>query len=198
MKQKITLIFLLSISVLLTIDFALADSGIIKTGIGVVVRGTPTTNSTQKCGNNITSCGPPGNCMDLRDVKYCIDGKIYEMRCYANEPKKVRTSVPCKNIEFALNITDENGAPNSLILKIISSSGVVLNSSSINGFNSFSIANQTIDLQFEYDDSKFIFLLRNVNLDKIGSKASHIIINKVNTTIPNVNVYKAYRSRASF
>jgi hypothetical protein len=191
MKQKISLILILLISILV-ISFVSADSGAFTGGVGVIVRGS-SANSTTNCGNNATSCGPQGYCMDLTGLTYCIDGYVYEMRCYANEPKKYRTTTTCRNIEVRFNVTDDDDSPNSVILKILTHSGTVLNSSSINGLGSLSLTDQNVDLDFEFDNSKFIFLAKDVDVNKIGSKINKLIVDKPNPNVPNFNVYKAYR-----
>jgi hypothetical protein len=193
MKQEIILIFLLTISFLLTIHFTFASSGVISSGVGVVfgTSGSNSTGSGEKCEKDM--CGPPGNCTNITGVTYCIDGKISKLRCVANKIEKVKTYKACQNLEIGFNVTDDEGSPNDLDVEITSASGVILSSSPISGLGSFSLANQAVDMKFKFDESKFVFKAKNVDLNKISSRINNIIVDIVNPNIPNVNVYKAYR-----
>lgn len=194
MPQRIIKLLLI-IAILLVIPYAVTATDIIKGGVGIRI-GSP----TPKCGNTLSSCGTYPDCLNLTGISYCVNGRVVKPYCYANTPKNKTYNQACEPpvqsnaINFQLNITNGAGSVRQLVLTFyVPGTTNVINTSSINGYGSMSSANSTVDLELKFDNSSLNVVVKNLNLTKLSSGISNIIVDRLSVTIPEVDVYKAYR-----
>jgi len=190
MKEKLLLLSSAILAFYFLASFASAE---ITSGIGVhVIVGVP--NSAQKCSGNINSCGAWPNCLNLANISYCVNGKIYESYCLSNSPRNRSTSNTCT--EFGLNLTDDDGNENSADFYIYSAGTAnVLGSGSISGLDRmiFTPSVSKTDFELRYDDSRMMFLLKNLDITKLNGNLKIIIHKKdIDPDISGINVLRSY------
>jgi len=193
----VLLTFTSFILLLLSYSTGLAnDPGLIRTGVKVIANpGSSLSGDSTRCEGTTTSCGLDGNCLDLTGLIYCVDGRIVETICRYNRPRNRTTSTPCKNINFDLNVKDENGlnVPINLTLYKPGTNDTV-KKFEINGSGSINTFEEKIDFNIDYDNSNLMIKVKNLDIESLNSTSPSIIIDsKVEPNIPGVNVYIAYK-----
>ena len=184
-------LLLLIIPILFGMHYTVAAGPIVTGGVGVVANPGGVSTGT-KCGNNVTSCGQPGYCVDLTGVAYCVSGHTVETICSSNTPKNVTRTSSCQNFQSQLNVTNKVGSQRSVNIRFYTPGTTqVINSFSINGAGSISSLTQTVDFELDYDDAYLKFKAKNLDLSKLDPNIG-LIVDKLLVTIPNIDVYKAY------
>jgi hypothetical protein len=184
-------LLLLIIPILFELHYTVAAGPIVTGGVGVVANPGGVSTGT-KCGNNVTSCGQPGKCVDLTGVAYCINGHTVETICSSNIPKNVTRTSSCQNFQSQLNVTNKVGSQRSVNIRFYTPDTTqVLKSFSINGDGSISSLSSPVDFELDYDDAYLKFKAKNLDLSKLDPN-TRLIIDRLLITIPNIDVYKAY------
>jgi len=190
MKTKLLLAAtILAFYFLTSFSFAQITSGI---GMHVIAGGQ---SSTQKCGNSINSCGKWPNCQSLANLTYCVNGKIYESYCLSTNLIRNRsTYATCT--EFTLNLTDDDENENSADFYMYSvGTSNVLGSGTISGPDRiiFTPAISKTDFELRHDDSRMIFIMKNLDVTKLSGSIKVIIDKKdIDPDINGVNPLRSY------
>ena len=179
-------------------------SPIIEGTIYVSVKGR---GSVVPCLGTSTNCGMPGMCEDVTKYNGCDNGYYKTYYCAGNTKQSnsrctsyccglVRgtctgtpqiCSVPHFSINLPVNITNETGKPKTAIIKLYQpGTSIVVNSSTITGYNTISSSNVSVDLGLEYDSSVLNILFRNLNLTQMSGTLK-FTLDDVSTTIQNVS-----------
>ena len=189
MKTKLLLTAtILAFYFLTSFSFALVSSGI---GMHVIIG---IESSTQRCGNSMNSCGAWPNCKTLTNLTYCVNGKIYESYCSANVIRNRTTSSTCT--EFILNLTDDDENENSADFYMYSvGTSNVLGSGTISGPDRiiFTPAISKTDFELRHDDSRMMFVIKNLDVTKLSGNVKVIIDKKdIDPDITGVNTLRSY------
>ena len=208
MKSNIIIPAAVIISVLIFVP-AVNPLQLITQSVGVQTGSNNSTTQTPagRCGNNITSCGKYPDCQDLTNLKYCVRGWLIESICTVSSNQQEITnrtrSIKCNpddynNLnrpEVKFNVSDEDGNPQDVEISLLSPG--TQNSfltSSFTGSASLRSESPVSDVKFSFDDEKLEFTLKNVNLTKIASATSKIILmNADDIEHPSANIYRGYK-----
>lgn len=179
--------------------------------VGIYARdGTP----SNSCGNTITSCGTYPNCIDVRQLDGCYDGYYRKYACSNNQPifSSTCTYYCCSKIygskakcvsgmctgpsgqtyTLQLNISNENTPKTAVVTLYHPGTSTTISSKTITGLGSITSTNSTVDMKIEYDNSKMSALVKSLSLTGLSGQQS-IIIDNVNPSASNINIYRAYR-----
>ncbi|MEM7825164.1 MAG: hypothetical protein QXO27_04295 [Candidatus Aenigmatarchaeota archaeon] len=194
MTKKIVKILII-LAALLILPYAVKATDIIKGGVGIHIG-----SSVPKCGNSLSSCGTYPNCINLTGISYCVNGRVVEPYCYANEVKNRTYNKACQpsnpsEIKFELNVTNGAGSKRQLMITLYSpETGNPINTSLIDGYGSLSSTNSIVDFKFEFDASNLSVIIKNLNITRFSSGISNIIVDKPSSVaISGIDIYKAYR-----
>lgn len=144
-----------------------------------------------RCGNNVTSCGDPGSCVDLTGKVYCVRGRVVETRCLSNNVKNETLTSSCNGGDYRLSVSKSDGSGNSVNTTLYSAgSSRIIGKSSIVGEGVINSLESDADMEFDLR-GEFNFLIKGVNLEIL--KTNHnFLIDKINATISGTTVFKTF------
>lgn len=166
------------VSFLFTLTFILSFTGLtsvlssgddlIKSGVGIIVNPGDIASSSNRCESTITSCGKDGICFDLSSLIYCVNGKIVKTFCRYNGPINQTTSTDCKNINFGLGAKDEDGLDVPIDLTLYKpGTSTLVKKLYVNGSSDIQTFEETVDFDINYNSSKLLIKLKNLDLEKL-------------------------------
>ena len=172
-------------------------------------------NPVQQCNNNVLSCGLYPDCQDLTKVdNKCFNGYLRDYWCTSNVAQYkdscsntccrayLGPNAACKlvggvskcvgsEVTVAINVSN-NVTSKSLNLTLFEmGTSNQIYSSMITGSGSLKSSLPNVDLRGDFDNSKFVFIFRNLTFSSLGSN-SKIIIDNTNVSIGTLKVYKAF------
>jgi hypothetical protein len=150
------------------------------------------TGTRASCGNNVTSCGDSGHCVDLTGMVYCVRGRVIRSKCLSNNIRNETLTTSCEGGDFRLDIEDMDEHDNSANITLYSKdSSDVIGKSSITGSGIINSLDNLVDMEFDLNGSEFNFLIKGVDLINLETD-SNFTIDKVLAVIPGVNVFKTF------
>jgi len=145
------------------------------------------------CGNNITSCGEPGKCIDLTGMVYCVRGRVVETRCLSNNIRNETLTTPCDGGSFEVNFVDVDGSDASVGITVYEKdSSDIIGKSSVTGRGYMNSLELSADMNVEFLNSEFVFLIKGADFTNFVGKTSNFVIGKVNAVVPGTTVFKAF------
>jgi len=144
-----------------------------------------------RCGNNVTSCGDPGSCVDLTGMVYCVRGRVVRSKCLSNNVKNETLTTSCNGGEFKIRIKNTIGGSGSANVTIYSAgSSSIIGRSSITGEGNINSLDDIVDMEFDLNSSQFNFLMKNVDL-KILNTNRDFVMERLSAVVPGAVVFKA-------
>jgi len=145
-----------------------------------------------RCGNNSTSCGSPGHCVDLTGAVYCVRGRIVQTKCLSNNIRNETLTSSCDGGDYKITIKNSLGGSSSANITMYSAgSSKIIGRSSVTGEGSINSLENLADMEFDFRNSEFNFLIKGTNLSNLPT-SREFIIDKVNATIAGTTVFKAF------
>ena len=160
-------------------------------GVGMRIGGGG--NATQKCGNTEASCGPWPNCVDIRNITYCVNNKVVNTYCSFNVIRNRTTSTACT--EFGLNVVDDDESEADVNYRLYSvGTTSKLAEGSLFGYGRIRMNGVVLrgDFEFEYDDARLKFLIKNLDMSKVENKKIIMDMKDFDPHINNTILVRAY------
>ena len=140
------------------------------------------------CGNNQTSCGDPNHCVDLTGMVYCVRGRVVTTKCLSNNIRNETLTTSCGGGDFKLRLKDSKGNDSAAnITMYTKDSSNIIGRSSVNGEGNLNSLENNGDMDFDFRNSEFNFLIKGVTLD---NEDHNFMIDKVTARIPGATVFK--------
>lgn len=175
--------------------YSIFSVNLARAGDEIEILGPPIYAGTKRivyCGNNMTSCGDPGQCVDLTGKTFCSEfGKVVKTYCSSNNVKQETLTTSCTGGRYDIRVVNKNGSNSSVIITAYKAgTQEIVGKTSVAGLGEISSLDGVADLNFEFRGSTFVFRLRGVDLSAFDQGTPEFVIDNVTATVPGKTVFK--------